>query len=72
MSDTYQVVDTETKEVVNFYSVKLPQALLFAKDCRRKMKSISGKTYDLIVRLKNGEQKSLKDYENTLGGKSDS
>jgi hypothetical protein len=59
----YEVFDTKTKEVVNFYSMKLPQALLYAKDCKRTMKSINGKSYDIQVKLDNGDKLLLKEYE---------
>ena len=62
-SEHYEVIDSQTKEVVNFYSTKLPQALLFAKDCKRTMKSINGRTYEVQVKLENGERMPLKEYQ---------
>ena len=62
MSEAYEVVDAKTNEVINFYSTKLPQALLYAKDCKRKMKSINGRAYEVLVRLENGEIISVKEY----------
>ena len=67
MSEHYEVVDSKTKEVINFYNVKLPQALLFAKDCKRQMKSLTGREYEVVVKTKT-ETLSLKEYEHTLGG----
>ena len=66
MSEHYEVFDTQTKEVINFYSTKLPQALLYAKDCKRKMKSMNGRTYDIQVKLDNGDKLPLKEYEKTI------
>ena len=63
MSIHYEVVDTKTNEVVNFYSTKLPQALLYAKDCKRQMKSLTGKTYEILVRLEDKTKIPLKEYE---------
>ena len=68
MSSHYEVIDSKTKEVVNFYSTKLPQALAWAKDCKRQMKSLSGREYEVVVKIEN-EILSLKEYEHTLGGK---
>jgi len=66
----YVVVEDESKSVSNFYSTKLPQSLAWAKDCARHMKSMSGKNYEVLVKVE-GKQEliQLKDYENTLGGK---
>ena len=63
MSEHYEVFDTQTNEVINFYSTKLPQALLYAKDCKRKMKSMNGRAYDIQVKLYNGDKLPLKEYE---------
>jgi len=62
MSTIYQVVETETGEEQNFYDASLPQALAWAKDCKRQMKSITGKDYEIVVKTKEGEILSLKEY----------
>ena len=71
MSVVYSVIDTKTKEEQNFYDSRLPQALVWAKDCKRQMKSLSGRDYEVVVKTEN-QIISLKEYENTLGGKKDS
>ena len=71
MSVTYSVIDSMTKEEQNFYDSRLPQALVWAKDCKRQMKSLSGRDYEVVVKTEN-QIISLKEYENTLGGKKDS
>lgn len=63
MSIHYEVVDTKNAEVVNFYNGDLPQALLFAKDCKRQMKSLTGKTYEIQVRLEDKTRIPLQEYE---------
>ena len=68
MSVTYSVIDSMTKEEQNFYDSRLPQALVWAKDCKRQMKSLTGREYEVVVKTET-ETLSLKDYENTLGGK---
>lgn len=64
MSTIYQVVETETGEEQNFYDASLPQALAWAKDCKRQMKSMTGKDYEIVVKTKEGEKLSLKEYGN--------
>ena len=71
MSVIYSVVDSITKDEQNFYDSRLPQALVWAKDCKRQMKSLSGRDYEVVVKTEN-QIISLKEYENTLGGKKDS
>ena len=69
MSVVYSVIDTKTKEEQNFYDSRLPQALVWAKDCKRQMKSLSGREYEVVVKTET-ETLSLKEYyEHTLGGK---
>ena len=68
MSVIYSVIDSMTKEEQNFYDSRLPQALVWAKDCKRQMKSLSGRDYEVVVKTET-ETLSLKDYEHTLGGK---
>lgn len=63
MSIHYEVVDTQSQEVANFYSTKLPQALLYAKDCKRQMKSLTGKTYEIVVRLEDKTRIPLQEYQ---------
>ena len=69
----YVVIEKGDENIVNFYSTKLPQSLVWAKECSRQMKSMSGKEYEVLVKVE-GKQEliQLKDYENTLGGKRDS
>ena len=64
MSTIYQVVETETGEEQNFYDTSLPQALSWAKDCKRQLKSMTGKEYDILVKKEDGTQLSLKEYAN--------
>jgi|TARA_R110000772_G_scaffold37681_2_gene89407 hypothetical protein len=64
MSTVYQVVETETGEEQNFYDVSLPQALAWAKDCKRQMKSMTGKDYEIVVKTEDGGVQSLKEYAN--------
>tara|TARA_B100001093_G_C26023370_1_gene674846 strand:- start:306 stop:518 length:213 start_codon:yes stop_codon:yes gene_type:complete len=64
----YVVIESENKNIVNFYSTKLPQSLVWAKECSRQMKSMSGKEYNVFVRI-DGQKEfiGLKEYENSLG-----
>jgi hypothetical protein len=71
MSVIYSVIDSITKEEQNFYDSRLPQALAWAKDCKRQMKSLSGREYEVVVKTET-ETLNLKEYENRLGGKKDS
>mgnify|MGYP001361918408 CR=1 FL=1 len=71
MSVIYSVIDTKTKEEQNFYDSRLPQSLAWAKDCKRQMKSLTGRDYEVVVKTKT-ETLSLKEYENSLGRKKDS
>ena len=71
MSVIYSVVDSKTKEEQNFYDSRLPQALSWAKDCKRQMKSLTGREYEVVVKTET-EILNLKEYENRLGGKKDS
>jgi len=69
----YVVVEKDQKNEVNFYSTKLPQSLAWAKECSRHMKSMTGKEYNVLVKIDGQKQLlEVKDYENTLGGKTDS
>ena len=68
MSVIYSVIAAKTKEDQNFYDSRIPQALSWAKDCKRQMKSLSGREYEVVVKTET-EILSLKDYEHTLGGK---
>ena len=68
MSVTYSVIDSMTNEEQNFYDSRLPQALVWAKDCKRQMKSLTGREYEVVVKTET-ETLSLKDYEHTLGRK---
>ncbi len=64
----YVVVEADKNNVVNFYSTKTPQSLAWAKECSRQMKSMSGKEYNVLVKI-DGQKELLevKDYEHTLG-----
>lgn len=66
----YVVVESGNANAVNFYSTKTPQSLAWAKECSRQMKSISGKEYEVLVKI-DGQQEliEVKDYEHTLGRK---
>jgi hypothetical protein len=61
----YKVVEKETGEEQNFYDVSLPQALVYAKDCKRQMKAMTGKEYEVLVQTET-ETLSLKEYKNSL------
>tara|TARA_R100000388_G_C7152910_1_gene115417 strand:+ start:324 stop:545 length:222 start_codon:yes stop_codon:yes gene_type:complete len=66
----YVVVEKGKTNEVNFYSTQLPQSLAWAKECSRQMKSLSGKEYEVLVKVEGQEHLiSVKDYEHTLGGK---
>lgn len=62
----YIVVEAGTKNAVNFYSTELPKALIFAGDCVRHMKSLTGKTYEIVVKPEGGEIISLENFEKAL------
>ena len=64
----YVVVEKGKTNEVNFYSTQLPQSLAWAKECSRQMKSMSGKEYEVLVKI-DGQQEliEVKDYEHTLG-----
>jgi hypothetical protein len=61
----YKVVEKETGEEQNFYDVSLPQALVYAKDCKRQMKAMTGKEYEVLVQTET-ETLSLKEYKHSL------
>jgi len=63
----YKVIDSQNGEEQNFYDASLPQALAWAKDCKRQMKSITGKEYEIVVKTQDNKILSLKDYENSMG-----
>ena len=64
----YVVVESGNPNVVNFYSTKTPQSLAWAKECSRQMKSISGKEYNVLVKI-DGQREliEVKEYDNSLG-----
>ena len=69
----YVVVEKGDKSIVNFYSTKLPQSLAWAKECSRQMKSMSGKNYEVLVKIEGQQQlMEVKEYENSMGWKNDS
>lgn len=67
----FKVIDAENGEEQNFYDAQLPQALAWAKDCKRQMKSLTGRDYEVVVQTETGTL-SLKEYENSLGRTNDS
>ena len=71
MSVRYSVIDSKTKEEQNFYDSRLPQSLAWARDCKRQMKSLTGREYEVVVKTET-ETLNLKEYENRLGRKKDS
>ena len=65
----YVVVEKDQENEVNFYSTKLPQSLAWAKECSRQMKSMTGKEYEVLVKIEGQKEPiTVKDYEHTLGG----
>lgn len=64
----YVVVEKDGNSIANFYSTKIPQSLSWAKDCARQMKSMSGKEYEVLVKV-DGVDCFLetKDYANQVG-----
>ena len=52
MSVIYSVIDSMTKEEQNFYDSRLPQALVWAKDCKRQMKSLVVESMKLLLKQK--------------------
>ncbi|MGA0119820.1 MAG: hypothetical protein ACO3HJ_00030 [Methylophilaceae bacterium] len=64
----YVVCEEESNSIVNFYSTQIPQSLAWAKDCARHMKSLSGKSYEVFVKVEGQDYLiDVKDYENSLG-----
>jgi len=64
----YVVVEKDSNSIANFYSTQIPQSLSWAKDCARHMKSLSGKNYEVLVKVEGQDQLiGTKDYENCLG-----
>jgi len=64
MSTIYKVVETETQQEQNFYDASLPQALVYAKDCKRQMKAMTGKDHEILVKNEDGQILSLKEFLN--------
>lgn len=62
----YKVVEKESGEEINFYDVTVKSAKFLAEDCKRHMKSLTGREYEVIVYLEDGTTKSLKEYEQEL------
>ena len=48
---SYIVIDKQSKKQINFYSTKLPQALLMAHECRRDMKALSGREHEVLIKV---------------------
>ena len=64
----YVVVEKGETNIVNFYSTKLPQSLAWAKECARQMKSMSGKEYEVLVKVDGVDYfLETKDYANQVG-----
>mgnify|MGYP003132215185 CR=1 FL=1 len=65
-SSIIKVIDSLSRKVENFYNSKLPFAVACAKDCKRKMKSITGRDYEIVVETKEEDgsiiEQSLKDW----------
>lgn len=49
MKSCYKVIDKQTKEEINVYNASLEGALSWAKDCKRKMKNLTNKDYQIIL-----------------------
>lgn len=49
MKSCYKVIDKQTKEEINVYNASLEGSLSWAKDCKRKMKNLTGKDYQIIL-----------------------
>lgn len=68
VNTNYVIVEKRDKKIVNFYSTKLSNSLAWAKECSRQMRSMSGKEYEVLVKIEDKQELiQLKDYENTLG-----
>ena len=64
MSNTlFKVVDAETQTEVNFYDASLNGARHWALDCKRHMKSMTGKDHEVVVSLPDGCTISLETYD---------
>jgi hypothetical protein len=48
---SYIVRDKQNKKQINFYSTKLPKALIMAHECKRDMKSLSGREHEVLVKV---------------------
>lgn len=66
MATIYKIVDRETNEEVNFYDASLEGAKHWALDCKRHMKSMTGKEYDVIVKYDDGSEVNLKEHEKSM------
>ena len=47
----YIVRDCRSHKEVNFYSTKIPKAKLYAHECRRDMKALSGREHEVLVKV---------------------
>lgn len=65
MATIFKIVERDTNTEVNFYDASLDGARHWALDCKRHMKSITGKEYDVIVKYDDGQEVTLKEYEST-------
>jgi hypothetical protein len=63
MATILKVVERDTGNEVNFYDASLAGARYWALDCKRHMKSLTGKEYDVVVKEESGEEMSLREYE---------
>jgi len=62
----YKVVDKENGEEINFYDASVKGVKFLAEDCKRHMKSLTGREYEVIVCFEDGNTKPLKEYEKEL------
>ena len=65
MATIFKIVERDTNTEGNFYDASLDGARHWALDCKRHMKSITGKEYDVIVKYDDGQEVTLKEYEST-------
>lgn len=66
MATIYKIVERDSNEEVNFYDASLKGAKHWALECKRHMKSLTGKEYDVTVKYDDGTEVSLKDHEKAL------
>lgn len=62
----YKVIEKGSEEEINFYDASIKGAKFMAEDCKRHMKSMTGREYEVIVYFEDGTSKPLKEYEKEL------